>query len=68
MEGLPTVLDVALAGLRANSPTGHRQAVQGWAAAVWAGWSGQHELVAALAARTVPARYLIPRGTPPARG
>lgn len=65
MDGLPTVLDVARAGPRANSPAGHRQAVQAWAAAVWAAWSGQHGLVAALAARTVPNRYLRPRGTPP---
>jgi len=43
-----TVLDVALAGPRANSVTGHGEAVDRWARSVWAAWSAQHADVAAL--------------------
>jgi hypothetical protein len=48
-----TVLDVALAGARADSVAGHAAAVQRWAAAVWAEWAPVHAEVAALAAQVV---------------
>jgi hypothetical protein len=48
-----TVLDVALAGARVGSVFGHTDAVQRWAAAVWAAWSLQHADIAALTDRVV---------------
>ena len=48
-----TVLDVALAGVRADAVAGHAAAVERWAVAVWAGWAQRHPEIAALAARLV---------------
>jgi Family of unknown function (DUF5946) len=48
-----TVLAVAEAGARAGSVTGHGDAVQRWAAAVWAAWSLHRAEVAALTDRVV---------------
>jgi len=48
-----TVLDVALAGVRADAVAGHAAAVERWAVAVWAGWAQRHAEIAALAARLV---------------
>jgi Family of unknown function (DUF5946) len=48
-----TVLDVAEAGARAGSVAGHAEAVQRWAAAVWAAWSPRRAEVAALTDRVV---------------
>jgi hypothetical protein len=45
------VLDVAEAGVRADSVAGHADAVGRWAQAVWRAWSGQHRAAAALAER-----------------
>ena len=44
-----TVLDVATAGLRAQSVEGHGRAVQRWGQAVWQAWSARHQDVADLA-------------------
>jgi hypothetical protein len=46
-----TVLDVAEAGVRSGSLTGHQRSVQEWAAAVWRAWWPQHSHVEALARR-----------------
>jgi Family of unknown function (DUF5946) len=51
--GAVTVLDVAAAGVMADSAAGHARAVRGWAAAVWQAWAAQHAAVAALAGRLV---------------
>jgi uncharacterized protein DUF5946 len=51
--GSLTVLDVALAGTRAGSVSGHADAVQRWAAAVWAAWAPRHAEVASLTDRVV---------------
>ena len=51
--GSLTVLDVARAGVRAGSVSGHAEVVQRWAAAVWAAWAPRHEEVAALTDRVV---------------
>lgn len=55
--GTLTVLDVALAGARADSIAGHAAAVQRWAAAVWADWGPLHAEVVALAAQVVRSPY-----------
>lgn len=38
-----TVADIVAAGAWANSPDGHAESVQRWAAAVWASWRDQHD-------------------------
>jgi hypothetical protein len=48
-----TILAVAEAGARAGSVSGHADAVQRWAAAVWAAWLSRHAEVAALTDRVV---------------
>jgi Family of unknown function (DUF5946) len=48
-----TILVVAEAGARAGSVSGHADAVQRWAAPVWAAWSPRHAEVAALTDRVV---------------
>jgi Family of unknown function (DUF5946) len=48
-----TILAVAEAGARADSVSGHADAVQRWAAAVWAAWSPRHAEVVALTDRVV---------------
>jgi hypothetical protein len=37
-----TVLDVAEAGARTGSVSGHAAAILRWAEAVWESWAGQH--------------------------
>ncbi|HLB77294.1 MAG TPA: DUF5946 family protein [Candidatus Dormibacteraeota bacterium] len=49
--GATTVLDVAEAGVRADSVAGHADAVGRWAQSVWRAWSAQHRAAAALAER-----------------
>jgi hypothetical protein len=49
--GTVTVLDVARAGLRADSVAGHADAVGRWARSVWRAWSAHHPATAALAER-----------------
>ena len=51
--GSVTALDVARDGARARSVEGHALAMRRWAKAVWGAWSGEHEAVASLAARTI---------------
>ena len=48
-----TVLDVAAAGARVGSVSGHADAVQRWAGAVWTAWAPWHEEVAALTDQVV---------------
>jgi hypothetical protein len=50
-----TVLDVAMAGVRAGSVVGHAEAAQRWARYVWDAWSAQHAEVASLASSTLAA-------------
>jgi hypothetical protein len=49
--GSRTVLDVAAAGLMADSPPGHERALRAWAADVWRAWAAEHAAVAELAGR-----------------
>jgi hypothetical protein len=49
--GAITVLDVAEAGIRADSVAGHADAVGRWARSVWQAWSAQHRAIGALAER-----------------
>jgi hypothetical protein len=49
--GAITVLDVAEAGVRADSVAGHADAVGRWAQSVWRAWSAQHRAAATLAER-----------------
>lgn len=49
-----TVADVLAAGSVAESPQGHVDAVQRWAASVWRAWEPRHADVAALVARLFP--------------
>ena len=49
--GTRTILDVAVAGARADSVAGHAAALRDWAADVWAAWSHQHGAVQDLTAR-----------------
>ncbi len=49
--GAITVLDVAEAGVRADSVAGHADAVGRWARSVWQAWSPQHQAAAALTER-----------------
>lgn len=49
--GTVTVLDVAEAGLRADSVEGHAAAVRRWAEDVWRAWAPAHGATAALCAR-----------------
>ncbi|MDQ6884202.1 MAG: DUF5946 family protein [Candidatus Dormibacteraeota bacterium] len=60
--GALTVLDVAEAGVRADSVSGHADAIQRWAAEVWRAWSPQQAVVSALTDRLL-ARFLarLPR-------
>jgi hypothetical protein len=52
-----TVLQVAEAGVRADSAPGHARAVGDWAASVWRAWAARHGEVAALTDRLL-ATYL----------
>jgi hypothetical protein len=57
--GAITVLDVAEAGIRADSVAGHADAVGRWARSVWQAWSAQHRAAAALAERLLGDAGLI---------
>ncbi len=46
-----TVLDVAEAGVRVDSVSGHAAAIERWAEAVWRAWATQHAVVSALTDR-----------------
>jgi Family of unknown function (DUF5946) len=52
--GPVTVADVLTAGARADSPTGHVDAVRRWADAVWQAWAPRHADVAAFVERALP--------------
>jgi Family of unknown function (DUF5946) len=52
--GSLTIADVAEAGLRVDSITGHATLVERWAKDVWHAWKPRHSDVVDLAARVVP--------------
>ena len=60
-----TVLDVAKAGVRTDSVSGHADAIQRWATEAWRAWTPQHSTVSALTDRLL-AGFLarLPRPDP----
>jgi hypothetical protein len=54
-SGAVTIVDVAEAGLRGASFEGHEEAVAAWASSVWSAWANEHDAVARLTARLLPA-------------